>query len=115
MTIATVTAHRTPVTSSYIELDDSGRPWIVGANTKVIEVASEKVFWGWDPEQMHRQHPHLSLAQLHAALAWYYDHQAEMDAEIRQQQIEFDRQRQEFRQSPQGQRMLELKARRSAT
>ena len=64
---------------------------------------------------MHRQHPHLSLAQLHAALAWYYDHQAEMDAEIQRQQADFERQREEFRQSPQGQRLLELKARRSAT
>jgi len=27
----------------------------------------------------------LSLAQVYAALAWYYDHQAEMDVEIGRQ------------------------------
>jgi uncharacterized protein (DUF433 family) len=34
---------------------------------------------------MHFQHPGLSLAQIHAALTYYYDHQSEMDAEIIQQ------------------------------
>ncbi len=28
------------------------------------------------------RHPHLSLAQIYAALAYYYEHQPEMDAEI---------------------------------
>ncbi|HSZ57103.1 MAG TPA: hypothetical protein VK797_15655 [Tepidisphaeraceae bacterium] len=36
----------------------------------------------WDAEQIQRQHPHLSLAQIHSALANYYDHQAQLDAEI---------------------------------
>ena len=37
---------------------------------------------GWSPEEIHFQHPHLSLAQIHAALGYYYDHKAEMDAQI---------------------------------
>jgi uncharacterized protein (DUF433 family) len=32
--------------------------------------------YGWSPEEMHYQHPPLSLAQIHAALAYYFDHQA---------------------------------------
>jgi hypothetical protein len=28
------------------------------------------------------QHPHLSLAQVHAAFAYYYDHQEGLDAEL---------------------------------
>jgi hypothetical protein len=31
---------------------------------------------------MHYQHPHLSLAQIHAALAYYFDHQTEFDQQI---------------------------------
>ena len=38
--------------------------------------------YGWSAEEMHRQHPHLSLAQIHSALAYYWDHQEELDAEI---------------------------------
>ena len=49
---------------------------------KVIEVALDKLAHGWSPEETHFQHPHLSLAQIHAALAYYYDHQPELDAEI---------------------------------
>ena len=36
----------------------------------------------WDADEIQRQHPHLSLAQIYSALAYYYDHQAEMDQAI---------------------------------
>src|SRR5947208_3521133 len=75
----------TAVTVSHIVLDEQGRPWIEGTNTKVIEVVLDKVAFGWSPEEMHLQHPQLPLAKIHAALAYYYDHQAELDAEIAQQ------------------------------
>jgi uncharacterized protein (DUF433 family) len=75
----------TAVTTSHIVLDDQGRPWIEGTNTKVIEVVLDRVAYGWSPEETHFQHPHLPLAKIHAALAYYYDHQLEMDAEIEEQ------------------------------
>src|ERR1700757_4392548 len=68
--------------ASPIELDDRGVAWITGANTKVVEVVLDKIAYGWSPEEMHRQHPHLSMAQLHAALSYYYEHQADIDADI---------------------------------
>lgn len=37
---------------------------------------------------MRLQYPHLSLAQIHAALAYYYDHQTELDAEIQRRRQE---------------------------
>ena len=70
------------VLNSLIELDKNGIPWITGANTKVVEVVLDKIAYGWSPEEMHRQHPHLSMAQIHAALAYYYEHQTEVDADI---------------------------------
>ena len=70
------------VINSLIEIDDQGVPWISGANTKVIEVVLDKIAYGWTPEDMHRQHPHLSMAQIHAALSYYYEHQDEVDADI---------------------------------
>jgi uncharacterized protein (DUF433 family) len=77
------------VVASLIELDTDGRPWIAGANTKVIEVVFDKIAHGWSPEEMHLQHPHLSLAQIHAALAHYYAHQEDIDAEIARQIDEY--------------------------
>ena len=70
------------VLNSLIEIDDKGVPWISGANTKVVEVVLDKLAYGWSPEEMHRQHPHLSMAQIHAALSYYYEHQNEVDADI---------------------------------
>ena len=70
------------VLNSLIELDANGIPWITGANTKVVEVVLDKIAYGWSPEEMHSQHPHLSMAQIHAALSYYYEHQAEVDADI---------------------------------
>jgi len=72
----------TEVLTCHIVLDDRGRPWIEGTNVKVIEVVLDKIAYGWSPEQIHQQHPHLSLGKIHAALSYYYDHQAEMDAQI---------------------------------
>jgi uncharacterized protein (DUF433 family) len=70
------------VINSLIEIDDKGVPWISGANTKVVEVVLDKLAYGWTPEEMHRQHSHLSMAQIHAALSYYYEHQDEVDADI---------------------------------
>ena len=38
--------------------------------------------WSWDAEQVRENYPHLSMAQIHAALGYYYEHQAECDRMI---------------------------------
>src|SRR5438445_7767011 len=70
------------VVTPHIWLDADGRPWIDKTNVKVIEVVLDHLAYGWSPEEMHYQQPLLSLAQIHAALAYYFDHQLEFDAEI---------------------------------
>ena len=72
-------------TVPHIRLDEQDRPWIDDTNIKVIEVALDHLAYGWNAETIQENHPHLSLAQVYAALAWYYDHQAQMDAEIERQ------------------------------
>jgi uncharacterized protein (DUF433 family) len=69
-----------PIT--HIFRDERGRAWIDQTNTKVIEVVLDWMAHGSSPEELHSQHPHLSLAQIHAAMAYYYDHQADIDAQI---------------------------------
>jgi uncharacterized protein (DUF433 family) len=65
-----------------IRLDEEGVAWIDGTQVKIIELAIDKLAHGSSPEEMHFQYPHLSVAQIHAALAYYYDHQGELDSEI---------------------------------
>jgi uncharacterized protein (DUF433 family) len=71
----------------YITLDERGVPWLIGTNTKVLEVILDHFAHGWSVEEIHFQHPHLSLAQIHAAFVYYYEHQAEMDRLISEQVV----------------------------
>jgi uncharacterized protein (DUF433 family) len=88
-------------TMPHIVLDDQGRAWIDATNVKVIEVVLDTIADGLSPAEIRDEHyGRLSLAQIHAALAWYYDHQAECDAEIRRQVEEVDRAREANRDSP---------------
>lgn len=36
----------------------------------------------WTPEEMVVHYPHLQLAEVYAAMTYYFDHQVEIDAEI---------------------------------
>ncbi len=72
------------VETAHIHLDDKGVAWIDDTNVKVIEVVLDKLAHGWSPEEIHFQHPYLSLAQIHAALSYYYDYQEVFDAGIEQ-------------------------------
>jgi uncharacterized protein (DUF433 family) len=70
------------VAHTHIRLDERGVAWIDNTRTKVIEVALDQIAHGWSAEEIHFQHPHLSLGQIHAALAYYHDHKVDFDAEI---------------------------------
>jgi uncharacterized protein (DUF433 family) len=72
----------TAVFATQIEVDTDGVAWVAGTKTKVVEIVLDKIAFGWSPEEIHFQHPHLSLAQIHGALTWYYENQADIDAEI---------------------------------
>jgi uncharacterized protein (DUF433 family) len=76
--------------TSQIEVDDRGVAWITGAKTKVTEVVLDKIAHGWSPEEMHLQHPHLSLAQIHSALAYYYEFKETIDDQIEREVREAD-------------------------
>ena len=73
----------TAIFATQIELDGRGVAWIGGTKVKVTEVVLDKISYGWSPEEIHFQHPHLSLAQIHAALTYYYENQSHLDAQIR--------------------------------
>ena len=72
--------------SSQIEIrpnrDAQPRAYIAGTRIRVqdIYVLSERQ--GKTPDEIAAAFPHLTLAQIHAALAYYFDHQAEIQREI---------------------------------
>ncbi len=99
-------------TTGRIEIDRNGVAWIAGANTKVIEVVLDKLAYGWSPEQIHFQHPDLSLAQIHAALAYYYENKEGLDAEIERRYENAEELSRRSSDPILRQKLLELKSRR---
>jgi uncharacterized protein (DUF433 family) len=74
----------------HIELSADGVPYLEGTRTKVVEIALDSLAHHWDAEEIQRQHPHLTMGQIHAALAYYHDHREALDAVIAQQLAEID-------------------------
>jgi uncharacterized protein (DUF433 family) len=77
--------------ATQIELDDRGVAWIAGTKVKVMEVVLDKIASGSSPEEIHFQHPNLSLAQIHGALTYYYENQDTVDGQIRRGLEESDK------------------------
>lgn len=73
---------RTTPAFPYVGYDDYGNAVIAGTTMKVVELVMAQRAHGWSPEELYFQFPHLKLSQVHSALAYYWDHQAELDEEI---------------------------------
>ncbi|NJO73571.1 MAG: DUF433 domain-containing protein [Leptolyngbyaceae cyanobacterium RM1_406_9] len=80
--------------------DRRNRPKIAGTGITVHRVAS----WyklGHSAEEITRQYPHLTLAGVYAALAYYHANREEIDAEIMADDLEAHRLEQEYLQKQQ--------------
>jgi uncharacterized protein (DUF433 family) len=49
---------------------------------RVSQIVADYLAHGWSPEEMCRQHPDLTLSEAHSAMAYYFDHQQEIDSEL---------------------------------
>ena len=96
-------------TYEHIVLDKAGVPVIVGANTKVIEIVLHTRASGITPEQLHLELPHLSLGQIHSALAYYWDHKTELDADIDRRRERVEQLRRETPEPPVLERLRRLR------
>lgn len=84
----------------HIALDEKGTPVIAGTTMKVVELIVEKLAHGWSPEELYFQHPYLTLGQVYSALAYYADHQAELERDIENRLERGIRLEKETRESP---------------
>jgi len=61
----------------------SGRPYVVGTTVTVADVVMAKLYHAQDADGIADWYG-LTLAQVYAALAYYYDHKTAIDAQIRE-------------------------------
>ena len=74
------------IQSTYITQDEGicgGKPRIAGTRMKVQHIVIEYFDLGWNVKQICEAHPHITPAQVHSALSFYYDHQSEIDQNIK--------------------------------
>ncbi len=64
-----------------------GHPVIRGTRVPVWQIANAIVHLGETVENYQGDHPTLTLAQIHAALSYYFDHQAEIETAIKANQM----------------------------
>lgn len=53
--------------------------------TRVAMIVMDYLGRGLGPEDLVRHYPYLTLAEVHAAMAYYHDHQGEIDSEIQEE------------------------------
>jgi uncharacterized protein (DUF433 family) len=76
-----------PVIREYIGIKPGycgGKPHILGHRIKVEEISLMHERMGMSPTQIVEDLPTITLAQVHAALAYYYGHRDEIEADIRE-------------------------------
>ena len=76
-----------PVVTNHIEKrrtrDGDERAHIAGTRVRVQDVVAEHEIHGLTPEQIAREHPQVTLAQVHAALSYYFDHRREIHQQMK--------------------------------
>ena len=76
---------------AHLTLNEHGEATIEGSRITVKHLAAEQVYWGWDAKKMHEEHPHLTLGQIHSALAYFADHEEEIRRELEEDRREVER------------------------
>jgi uncharacterized protein (DUF433 family) len=81
------------VSKSHVEVDPQkcgGRPCVAGTRIRVQDIYVWHELQGQSPEEIVTDYQQLSLADVHAALAFYHDHRAEIEAEVAAERVEAD-------------------------
>ena len=79
-----------PIIATYIEIrpnrQGQHRAFVAGTRVRVQDIYADSEIHGKTPEQIAEDLPHLSLAQVHAALAFFFDNRETILNEIREDQ-----------------------------
>jgi uncharacterized protein (DUF433 family) len=62
-----------------------GRPCIAGSRIRVQDIYVWHELQGLSADQIVSNYPHLSMADVYAALAYYWDHQHEMQMQMQEE------------------------------
>ena len=82
-----------PIATDHIEINPQkcgGRPCIAGTRIRVQDIYVWHELQGQSPEEIVTDFKQLTLADVHAALAYYHDHREAIEAEVAAERAEAD-------------------------
>jgi len=85
---------------SHLAIGEDGIVRVAGTGLKVRLLAGHHRYHGYTAEQLTQAHVDLTLGQAHSVLAYYYDHKAEMDADMDRRNEMAERMRAEAEETP---------------
>lgn len=83
----------TPVSKEHIVKTPGtcgGRARIAGHRIRVMDVVTYHRGWGWSPARIVEEFPGITLADVYAALAYYHDHPAEIEADFEAHRVAYE-------------------------
>ncbi|MEH2458348.1 DUF433 domain-containing protein [Nostoc sp.] len=89
----------------HILVNEGNVPFIKGTSMKIVELITSIHAYGWSPEELHFQYPHLTMSQIYSALAYYWEHKEEIDADMQQRFEYAEKLRLETGESPLAKRL----------
>lgn len=72
-----------------------GKACIDGTRIRVLDIACASEHLALSPDEVCDQYPELTLAQVHSALAYYYDHREEVRGDLDSERSAIERFRRE--------------------
>ncbi len=94
----TIMLHMRKTPAPHIEVSPDiagGKPCLAGTRIRIQDI----VAWtelGRSPDDISNMYPHVTLADVHAALAYYHDNRAEIDRQMREDDEFVDRFKAEY-------------------
>ncbi len=94
----------------HVVLNEKKQLVIKGTRIKLLQLVLDKIAYGWSPEELQFQHPELTLGQVYSGLAYYADHQEELEQQIQEQLEQIEKLRKTIKR-PSFARKIKLKKR----
>ena len=84
----------------HLTVNTRGVLCIDGTRHRVIDIVADHVAHGYSAAQIVEQYPDLTLAQVHAALTYYYDHEDALNAALMASYTQAEQQRHQHQLHP---------------
>jgi len=93
----------------YVAIDERGIPLIKPTTMKIIELISERRVFRFGVERQQEGHPYLTIAQIHSALSYYFDHKKEIEDDIKRRNEFVEEMRKKMGPSPLAERIKAMR------